>query len=337
MFGKLINSYLYGKSGKGDYTKDDLPQTRGQLFKEMLRVRLSGLTRLNMLYMLSWLPAMLIIVYHLILVYTALSGMADASAQYAEGTILEADLTQQMQSGIDAIKSIAMFCLLMLVPAITITGPFTPGLCYVTRNWARDEHAFIFSDFKDAVKKNWKQGLLTGFITGMVPLVGYVCWDFYGSMASQANTLYIIPQVLTLFVALLWLMSLIFTYPLMVSYRLKYGQLLRNSFLLTLGRLPQTVLFKLISLVPILIAAAVAVLTPYYVWAVVICFLYYLLFGFAFSRFISASFTNAVFDKYINSKIEGVQINRGLYNDEDDEDDDPDEDDPDDTQDQPQR
>lgn len=337
MFGKLINGYLYGKSGKGDYTKDDLPQTRSQLFKEMLRVRLSGLMRLNMLYMLSWLPAMLIIAYHLILVYTALGGMADASAQFAEGAILEADMNLQMQAGMDAIKSIAMFCLLMLVPALTLTGPFTPGLCYVTRNWARDEHAFIFSDFKDAVKENWKQGLLTGFLTGLVPLVAYVCWEFYGSMASQSGSFYVIPQVLTLFVALLWLMSLIFTYPLMVSYRLKYGQLLRNSFLLTLGRLPQTLLFKLISLVPILIALAVAFLTPYYVWTVVICFLYYALFGFAFSRFISASFTNAVFDKYINSKIDGVQVDRGLYKNDDDDDDDPDADDPAQPQDQPGR
>lgn len=324
MFGKFVNNYLYGKSGKGDYTKDDLPQTRGQLFREMLRVRLSGLARLNMLYMLSWLPAMLIIVYHLILVYTALSGMADATALFNEGSILEAELNQQMTTGVDTIKSIALFCMLMLVPAITLTGPFTPGLCYVTRNWARDEHAFLFSDFKDAVKENWKQGLLTGFITGLVPLIAYVCWDFYGSLASQNGALYVIPQMLTLLVSLLWMMSLIFTYPLMVSYKLKYGQLIRNSVLLTMGRLPQTVLFKLLTLVPALIALAVAMLTPYYVWAVIICFLYYVLFGFAFSRFVSASFTNAVFDKYINARIDGAVTNRGLHKADDDDDDDDD-------------
>ena len=334
MFGKLMNSYLYGKSGKGDYTKDDLPQTRGQLFREMLRVRLSGLTRLNLLYMLSWLPAMIVIAYHMMLLYTALGGMAEANMQFAEGAILQADLDAQLLTWTETIKSIVMFGLLMLVPAITITGPFTPGICYVTRNWARDEHAFIFSDFKDAVKENWKQGILTGFITGLVPIVAYVCWDFYGSLAGQSGVLYVIPQMLTLLVALLWVMSLIFTYPLMVTYRLKYGQLLRNAFLLTVGRLPQTVLFKLISLVPALIAAVVAMFTPYYVWAVAILFLYYVLFGFAFSRFISASFTNAVFDKYINSKIEGAQVDRGLYKEDDDEDD-PDEDESADPQDTP--
>ena len=40
MFGKFMNNYFYGKSGKGDYTKEDLPQTRTQLFWETLRTRM---------------------------------------------------------------------------------------------------------------------------------------------------------------------------------------------------------------------------------------------------------------------------------------------------------
>ena len=32
MFGKFMNNYYYGKSGKGDFRKEDLPETRKQLF-----------------------------------------------------------------------------------------------------------------------------------------------------------------------------------------------------------------------------------------------------------------------------------------------------------------
>ena len=46
---------------------------------------------------------------------------------------------------------------------------------------------------------------------------------------------------------------------------------------------------------------------------------------FSFSSFITASFTNAVFDKYINSRIEGAQVNRGLSQEDNDDDDDDDE------------
>ena len=31
-----MNSYYYGKSGKGDYTPDDLPKNRWQLFMEII-------------------------------------------------------------------------------------------------------------------------------------------------------------------------------------------------------------------------------------------------------------------------------------------------------------
>ena len=61
MFGKMMNRYYYGKSGKGDYTTEDLPQTRWALFWEMLRVRFSALFRLNLIYMVAWLPAIIVI------------------------------------------------------------------------------------------------------------------------------------------------------------------------------------------------------------------------------------------------------------------------------------
>ena len=56
MFGKFMNNYYYGKSGKGDYNPEDLPRTRMQLFWEMLRTRLSALMRLNLIYVLPWIP-----------------------------------------------------------------------------------------------------------------------------------------------------------------------------------------------------------------------------------------------------------------------------------------
>ena len=321
MFGKFMNNYLYGKSGKGDYTKEDLPSTRGQLFRETLRTRLSGLMRLNLLYMLAWLPAMLVIAYHVVALYSVLMQLGDLSAQLTTGTLLAADFATQQAMVTDSLKALAMNGLMLLVPCLALTGPFTAGLSFITRNWSRDEHAFIWSDYKDAVKENWKQALATSAITGFVPLVMYVCWAFYGEL-SKTNTLFILPQVLTLTLGTGWLMSLMYTYPMMVTYRLRYRDLLRNSLLLTIGRLPATLGLKLLSTVPMLIAAAVAVFTPYMHWALAAVFLYYMIFGYALSRFVGASYVNAVFDKYINVKIEGAQVNRGLYTEVDDDDDD---------------
>jgi uncharacterized membrane protein YesL len=312
MFGKFMNSYFYGKSGKGDLTHEDLPETRSQLFWETLRTRFSGLVRLNLLYMISWIPVLLVIGYHLLLFYSATVSLADMQSQFDAGTLTAVDFAAQQSQYVDGIKAIALRALLFLIPALAVTGPFTAGICLVTRNWARDEHAFLWSDFMDAVKENWKHGLITSTITGFVPLLVYVCWAFYGQMA-ETNTLYIVPQVLTLLLGLIWLMSLMFIYPMIVTYRLRYRDVLRNSMLLTIGRLPATVGLKLLSLVPVLIAAVVSFLTPYFQWALMICIIYYMLLGLALSRFVGASYTNAVFDKYINVKIDGAQVNRGLY------------------------
>ena len=71
---------------------------------------------------------------------------------------------------------------------------------------------------------------------------------------------------------------------------------------------------------PAAIAVLVSIVTPYMIYAMLILAAYYILLGFALSRFVGASYANAVFDRYINVNIEGAQVNRGLYKEEDDED-----------------
>ena len=340
MFGKMMNRFYYGKSGKGDFTKEDLPQNRWQLFWEMLRVRFSALIRLNLMYMVVWLPTIFIIVN---LVLVCLSGLSETQPDVATGTTeieatavvgtaeTEADVAagtdgvlaedEAYQSFLGIIPSLILQALLLLIPCIAITGPFTAGVAYVTRNWARDEHAFIWSDFWDAVKANWKQGLLVSLITSLMPAILYVCYQFYGEMAQQ-SMLYIIPQVLCVMVAFIWLCSLTYMYPQMVTYKLTFRGLVRNSLIMAVGRLPMSVGLKLLSLVPVALGVVVSLFTPYFQYALMIIILYYVLIGFTLSRFVGASYANAVFDHYINPNIEGAEVNRGLYVEEDEDDED---------------
>ena len=97
--------------------------------------------------------------------------------------------------------------------------------------------------------------------------------------------------------------------------------MLRNAALLSIARLPFSVAIRLCTLVPAAIAAVLCYfLTQYTFIILLVLAAWYLLLGFGLSRFITSSYTNAVFDKYINVKIEGAQVNRGLYNEEEDED-----------------
>ena len=82
MFSRLMNSYYYGKSGKGDFRKEDLPHNRWQLFWEMLRVRFTGLCRLNLTVFAVWIPAMVV----LALLVNSLVTASDIRVQTDEAT-----------------------------------------------------------------------------------------------------------------------------------------------------------------------------------------------------------------------------------------------------------
>lgn len=364
MFGRMMNNYYYGKSGKGDFRKDDMPETRMQLFWDTLRTRLSGLFRLNLLYMLIWLPAMIVLLVNAgglwdrmqmqsaVISNSYSEYVATATEKGLEVTISEeeynalrnslmvlndasyeaylervgsenednltAEQFQYFRSNTaTGLQNDLLKLLLWLIPCIAITGPFTAGLSYVTRNWARDEHAFIWSDFRDAVKANWKIPLVLSTITGILPGALYAGWLTYGNMAA-GNPIMVAPQAMVALVGILWALMITYMHPLTVTYDLKLTSVIRNGFLLAVARLPFSIGIRLLHCVPTLIAF-VAVwffgLDPL-LGLVILCG-YYMLVGFSLSRFITASYTNAVFDRFINSRIEGAKVNQGLRQEDD--------------------
>ena len=334
MFGRFMNNYYYGKSGKGDFRKEDLPSTRKQLFFDTLRTRLSALFRINLLYMIVFLPTMLLLMLNFTSMLSTMCNLLRLQendyAAYVEKIqenggevrVSEEQFTELKNAElnpVDLVDSTLFKVLIWLIPCIASTGPFTSGLSYITRNWARDEHAFIWSDFKDAIKENWKQGLVLSAITSVLPLLVYVGWKFYGQMAAN-NPIMFVPQVLVILVALIWSISITYMHPLVVTYELKMRDVIRNGLLLAVARLPMSVGVRLLHCMPAIICGALI-----YLWnpmiGMLILFGWYFLIGFSLSRFVTASYTNAVFDRYINPRIEGAKVNQGLRKPEDDEED----------------
>ena len=341
MFKNLMNNYFYGKAGKADLNVEDMPATRPQLFRETLRVRFSALIRLNLMYLVVWLPTIVILAMGGATAMNAMNQMdlgdgtssltryvaeaqdqaqeADASEAVKEAAQMNPGQVLSAQQVVDALYSVLFSTLLWLFPCIAITGPATAGVTYVTRNWARDEHAFIWSDFKDAVKDNWKQALPVSVITGALPLVVFVAWRFYGAQA-EASPFFIVPQVLVLMIGIIWSISVTYMYPLMVSYKLRFSELMRNALLIAVARLPMSVGIRLLHCVPCLIAGVVIYFfSPQ--WGALGLAAYYILIGYTLSRFVTASYTNAIFERFINPRIEGAPVNKGLYLEPDEDED----------------
>lgn len=280
----FFHSYFYGKSGKKDFTADDLPATRLQLFKTVLSVRKGSMLGLNLLYLFFWIPA----IFWTFLNFIQLG---------AEGFSL---------------SSLLYSWLLILFPLAAVTGPFNMGASYVMRNWARDEHSFVWMHFWAGVKANWKQGLLFGLINGAVPLLAFLCLSFYSGLTADSMLFYL-PLALVLAAALLWYMCALILPTMLVSYELRFTDALRNALLMILATLPRSFAILLASLAGLLLLTVAFLFFPatlsYLAPAVL---LFYGIFGLSFNKLIAASYANMLCEKYLNTKIDGAKVDIGL-------------------------
>lgn len=273
----FFNNFYYGKAGKADFTPDQLPKNRVELFFSTLRVRFGGLFGLSLLYSLFCIPALIWSYINVQMLF------------YAENPL-----------------NYMTTYLLIMIPCLGICGIGAPGLMYILRNWARDQHSFTLSDFKDAVKGNWKQGLAVGLINGLSLFLMWISYSFYGQMAATSSLIFVIPQAMVIIAGCVWWMMNMIIYTMMVTYDMKFSQLVRNSAIMVVARLPLSIGIWLLSLlIPVLIAL-LAPMGPFFTM------LYLMVLGYALNGFLYASYANSCFDKFLNPRIEGAQVNMGL-------------------------
>ena len=259
MFGGFFNRMYYGDPRKPDLKKEDVKGSRFKMFFTVLQIRFWQLIQLNLLYSVFWIPAFVLLQAQLL-------------------------ITQETK------EPISLLFYLLMIPCLMLTGPATAAVSYILRNWARDEHAWVWSDFKDAWKENWKQGMMMMLINGVVLLLFSVNFVFYGQMAGN-SFLYAFLYYFMIMIAILFAMMNLFIFPMIVTYRLTLKQIIKNAFILTMVKLPFTFLI-------FVLAAAIVVLTLTYLLS-----LPFFVIGLTFPAFITISYVNWIFDKYINNRI----------------------------------
>ena len=107
-------------------------------------------------------------------------------------------------------------------------SPFLAGLTFVTRNFAREEHAFVWGDFKDAVKENWKPFLIHGVITYVVVCLMYVALSFYRGQ-QENSILFGIAFVICLSICLIFLFMQYYIPLMIVTFDLKLKNVYKNA------------------------------------------------------------------------------------------------------------
>lgn len=122
--------------------------------------------------------------------------------------------------------------------AITLLAVFTFGLsncgmAHVLRGYTRKDPVFLFTDFFDCVKSNWKQALPMGIIDIAIMAVCLFVFNFWKNY-PVSGFIYDIAFYLSIFVLAVYFFMRFYMYTLLITFDLSIFKILKNSFIFAL-------------------------------------------------------------------------------------------------------
>ena len=306
----LITRLLEGKEKSEEYARSTLPTNRWQLFWDIFKGNFGKLVKVNLLILIFFIP--LIIVLLLGLLYSESVGVtypfgANLGVGYPASPAMQGvSEWLSLQGDFFMYVGVLISCLLC---AVGLSG----GM-YVIRNMVWTEGIFVANDFWRGVKLNYKNALQTALFFSVVLLVSTTLINFAefslaaGSISGWQATMLRISTVTSYVFLILAAMMSFWMIALGVNYNMSFFTMFKNSFLMTIGTLPQTIFFGALALLPFLLFLIGGS------FIVVLGVMAVLFFGLAYALLVWLDFAQWVFDKYINPKIEGAKVGRGIYN-----------------------
>ena len=306
----FITRLLEGKEKSEEYARSTLPTNRWQLFWDVFKGNFGKIVKINLLTLLFFVPLIVVIVFS-IMMDNSNAVIYPFGANLGVGYPAAPDL-QGVSEWLVLQNEFVMFVGLVLSSFIAAVG--LAGGMYVIRNMVWTEGIFVANDFWRGVKLNYKNALQAALFFTLIFALSKTMINFadftlaVGDVGSaQRIWLKISETVSYVFIALAAAMAL-WMVALGVNYKMKFFTLLRNSFLMVIGTLPQTLFFGLLAVLPFLLFFLGG--TLFLLIAILIVFL----FAFSYLLLVWLDFAQWVFDKYINPKIEGAKVGRGIFN-----------------------
>ncbi len=240
----------FDKPGKG--IDPDAPQKRAFFrFFDIFFRKIWHFVRANLLYSLALIPAFVIIFY---------------GSMSLLGRLFANVATQIAPSDMSTVMIVCSLVLTNLYIALWGVGPATAGMTYIMRNFSREEHAFIWSDFKDTVRANFKQSLAV-FVTDIA--IVFFSWAAIMVYSNMGGTMGLLRYVVYVFLVIYTMMHF-YIYPIMITFELKLKDIYKNAMLFTISKLPSN-LFALVMVV--IIHAVLPICAIWYGGAAVILLL----------------------------------------------------------------
>lgn len=227
----------YSKPGPG--IDKDVAKKKGLfLYMELFFRKFWKLMAANGLYVLCSLP-------FLVLLYIVAPISSDTVARVAQSIIMEGSDPVQMQSAVSLTMRVmfatGIFTLLGF-------GIFAPGYSYTLRCVTREQHAWIWSDFKDKIKENWKQGLWVTIIDIVVLFFGLNALMFYfTAFSSTGQSIWLFVSYALTLILVLYGIAHFYLYQLMITFHSTVRELYKNAIILVFAKLPMNFLLTAIA------------------------------------------------------------------------------------------
>lgn len=173
---------------------------------------------------------------------------------------------------------------------------FVAGMTMITRNFVREEHAFVYHDFKKAVKNNFKLFLINGVVCYLVYVLMSFAIIYYFSVSATGSPLLYIPLGICLVMLLLFVFAQYYMPILMITFDLNYRQALKNCLILGLASAGRNLLMTVAFIV---ILGAIIIFSLIIPLVAIIAFFLLILILFAFISYTVSFVTYPVIKKYM--------------------------------------
>jgi uncharacterized membrane protein YesL len=300
----------YTKEGKGVYP-DEPPKGPIPTFFAILGRKFWKICTINLMYIVFSLPALILAFFastYIIGILLPNLNMDTLAKVFEEaGYVLKEGVTIEMFVASQMVIGYFVFAMLLTGLSLIIVGPVHAGATYLLRNYSREEHAFVWSDFKEHAIKNFKQSLISSLIGLAVTLLLVINFVFYSSGEIINNyILQTILRTISILLLIFWCIIQMYIYPMMVTFNLSLKQLYKNCMLFSILKLPLNILILLFSLIILFVLPAILFFMGYGA-SVLGAFLWYLFFAFGINLLMTNFFVYRGLDKYMIQKIKAAE------------------------------
>ena len=209
--------FNYAKPGKG-VSKDAPEKKRFFLFFELYFRKFWKLMLLNFMYAVITFPFVSAFVIWV------------CSAFGLDATLFADDMTMYIFTMTVFGLPANLGYVLVALSAI-LMGPATAAATYVWRQFAREEHSWVWGDFWERLRSNFKQGLAVGIIDILVwvSFVLYMSLDLTGS-STLGQYLFVFRYV-AIVIFIVYTVMRFYIYLIMVTFDMSVVSILRNSWI----------------------------------------------------------------------------------------------------------